>query len=112
MSPDLSVILRDLQLAGSHVYAHNHLSVDRLGGGQLGCDGDLGVDELAGFVRCKFDCDIDLPLGGGLGVRVLDIVGHLNERLVELLSEGTTGQRFEVDLCLGFLFLHVWDPSF
>ena len=106
MPPDLAVVFRYFKLAGSHIYAHNHLSVDRFCGGEFGRDSDLGVDELAGFVWCKFDCHIDLSLGGSFCVRVLDIVSHLHECLVELFSEGTTGQSFEVDLCLCFGFLH------
>ena len=82
------------------------MSVDCLRSCELGRDGDLGIDYLTALVRCEFYRYVDLSLGGGFGVRVLNVLSHLHERLVELLSEGPACQSFEVDLARYFLLLH------
>ncbi len=110
MPADLAVIFCDLDLAGSHIYAHNHLSVDRFGCCELGRDSDLGAYELSRFVRCKFERDLDLSLGGCLCVRVLNVFGHLHECLVELFGKSTAGESLEVDVTLYACFLHFLDP--
>ena len=107
---DLSVVLADLKLAGSHIHSHDHLGVDRLGCGKSSSDADLRVYQLSGLVWCESHRDGDLSLFGRLCVLVLDVLAHLDECLVDLFSEGSACQSVEVDIAVDVCLFH-WTSS-